>query len=52
MLVCPEESAEQRLNAREWVRLGAGRCAPRRALTRELLRDFLEQVAGPRAARC
>lgn len=29
MLLCPEDSAEQRLNARELVRLGVARCRPR-----------------------
>jgi uncharacterized protein (TIGR00661 family) len=46
MLLCPEESAEQRLNARELVRLGVSRCLPRRALTAAAIRAFLDGL-GP-----
>jgi uncharacterized protein (TIGR00661 family) len=49
MLVCPEECAEQRLNARELVRLGAARCVDRGALTCQGLRDFLDRLDENRA---
>ncbi|HVO20064.1 MAG TPA: glycosyltransferase family protein [Anaeromyxobacter sp.] len=41
LLLCPEDSAEQRLNARELVRLGAARVVRPRELSADLLRAFL-----------
>ena len=48
MLLCPEDSAEQRLNARELVRRGAARVVRPRDLSADLLRAFLAG-ATPRA---
>jgi uncharacterized protein (TIGR00661 family) len=42
MLLCPEDSAEQRLNARELVRLGAARCLDPRGIQHGAVRAFLE----------
>jgi uncharacterized protein (TIGR00661 family) len=44
MLVAPEASAEQRLNARELERLGFGRQVAHRDITEDLLRGFLADV--------
>lgn len=45
MLLCPEESAEQRLNARELVRLGVARTLRRGELSAATLRGFLGALA-------
>lgn len=50
MLLYPEDTAEQRLNARELVRLGAAVHARRGGLTREVLRAFLDAQDGRRGA--
>ncbi len=50
MLLCPEDSAEQRLNARELVRLGVARCVPRGRLDARALRDFLDGADAYRPA--
>jgi len=50
MLLCPEESAEQRLNARELVRLGAGRGARAETLDARTLRAFLGGLDAHREA--
>jgi uncharacterized protein (TIGR00661 family) len=53
MLVAPEDSTEQHINAMAVERLGIGRWAPRAALERQLIRGFLEQADayGARARR-
>ena len=50
MLLYPEDSAEQRLNARELVRLGVAQSVRRGELTGEVLRRFLSDLDGPRNA--
>ena len=50
MLLCPEGTAEQRLNAREAERMGVARAIPHRDLSAGVLRQFLAELAGPRAA--
>jgi uncharacterized protein (TIGR00661 family) len=50
MLLCPEESAEQRLNARELVRLGVARCLPRDQVTAAASRAFLDDLDRHRVA--
>ncbi len=50
MLLCPEDSAEQRLNARELVRLGAARSVGRAGLSPQVLRGFLDRVDEHRGA--
>jgi uncharacterized protein (TIGR00661 family) len=42
MLLCPEDCAEQRLNARELVGLGGARCVSHRSLDGQVIRAFLE----------
>jgi uncharacterized protein (TIGR00661 family) len=49
MLVAPEASAEQRLNARELDRLGLGRQVAHRDISAGVLREFLAEVDRLRA---
>jgi len=50
MLLCPEATAEQRLNVREAERLGVGRSVRLRDLAAPLLRSFLADLGVHRAA--
>ncbi len=50
MLLCPEDSAEQRLNARELLRLGAGRCVDHARLDAATVRAFLVDADACRQA--
>jgi uncharacterized protein (TIGR00661 family) len=50
MLLCPEDSAEQRLNARELLRLGVARCVDRARLDAPALRGFLDGADAYRLA--
>ena len=50
MLLHPEETAEQRLNARELVRLGVARCVRRGRLTPAVVRGFLAGLDAHRTA--
>ena len=50
MLLCPEDSAEQRLNARELVRLGVARCVGHEGLNSQAIREFLDDADGYRHA--
>lgn len=50
MLLCPEESVEQRLNARELARLGVGRRVRRGALHAATVRAFLDDLDAHRVA--
>jgi uncharacterized protein (TIGR00661 family) len=50
MLLCPEETAEQRLNARELGRLGVAKVTSARRLSQEVLGGFLEGLEAHRVA--
>jgi len=50
MLLCPEDSAEQRLNARELIRLGVAQCADHGHLDAQAIRAFLDDAGGHRLA--
>ena len=50
LLLCPEDCAEQRLNARELVRLGVARALEARRLSGDLVRRFLDGNEVQRAA--
>jgi uncharacterized protein (TIGR00661 family) len=50
ILLCPEDSAEQRLNARELLRLGVGRCVTHARLDARSVRAFLEESDDCRRA--
>jgi uncharacterized protein (TIGR00661 family) len=50
LLLCPEDSAEQRLNARELLRLGVGRCVERARLDVRAVRAFLDGADACRQA--
>jgi len=50
MLLCPEDSVEQRLNARELLRLGVARCVGHGRLDAQAIRSFLGDADAYRRA--